>query len=243
MVNCDKCNAKNAVHVVHCVTCGELLPHFSTSDKSRKSTIKHDTTSWCYSSHDLSKVIVKSIVGILLYALVIISVLVLWPNFTVNDIELRKANAALKRAKVASYSRSFELQSSEEELAAVIRLGMPSFFVQGASWGTIVPREVLVEFTGPQSFDVLVTYYAINGSIPFTIAYSIDLPVRGVAPYKLTMNATKLGLLPVPMALVSPLIASAKKALQQSKLSEVMARIKWGKIEDQKLTVYSRINR
>ena len=241
MVTCDKCNADNMIQAVHCVKCGALLSHFSDGGKPTKSKVKHDTTSWCYSSHDLSKVLLKSVIGLFLYALILVSILIFWPDLTVNDIALEKANASLKRARVASYSRNFELQCTENELAAVLRLGMPSFFVQGASWGTIVPRDVSVEFTGPQAFDVRVNYLAINGSIPFDVVYSIALPKSELPPQKLKVSHTALGLLPVPAALISPLVSSAKKSIEKSKIAVVISRIKWGKIEDGKLTVYSRL--
>ncbi|MCK5834785.1 MAG: hypothetical protein KAG98_03515, partial [Lentisphaeria bacterium] len=113
---------------------------------------------------------------------------------------------------------------------------------QGASFGNVVARDVMVEFTGPQSFDVIVTYNAINGVIPFDVSYSVALPSKGVPPYKLSVNKTGFGLLPVPSALISPLVSSATKALKKSKLTVLLSRIKWGKIEDGKLTVYSQIN-
>jgi len=243
MVNCDKCSAENTNQALHCVACGALLPQFSNNPKKSKSAIKSDRTSCCYSRHDFGKVVMKSIFGISVYLLILILGLIFWPNFTVKDIEPSKVKAAQQRAKVAGYSRNFELKFTEQELAGVIRSAMPTFFVQGGSWGTVVPRDVSVDFTGPQTFDVLVTYKILNGSIPFNIVYSIKVPKRGEAPYHLELGGVALGLLPVPPQVVAPLVSAAHESLKKSKISVVMSRIRWGEIEGKQLTFYSRISK
>jgi hypothetical protein len=239
MVVCEKCNAENTISAVHCVKCGVLLSHFNGADKPAATLVKNDTTSWCYSNHDLGSVIFKSIIGVSVYLLILLSVLIFWPDVSNHDIGFDKANQAFKKVKVANHSRTFRLQCTEKELGAIIRLGMSSFFVQGASWGGAVPRDVSARFKDTQHFDLLVTYYLLNGYLPFSVVYTVKLPTHDQPPHGLSITNVSIGLLPASSSWVKAFTDSANVALERSKFSTVLSRIKWGKIDHGVLTVYS----
>ena len=238
MYICKGCGQENGLGSVHCIKCGTMLD----INNIQENEVKQDTTGSCYTSHNRTSVILKSIIGLSVYFVIFLSIFLLWPTLFVKDSNYNSNTAAVKRIKSTTYSSRKDVQVTEQELAFTIMSTLRGYFAEGASWSSSVAREVSVKIVSPQRIKVTFKRKMLNGNLPFDVTYLLNLPAKKEKFGKVELISSSIGLVPFPASLMSSFNDEIVTNIKRTWLFGFISRIKYAYTKNGKITIKLRRN-